>query len=139
VTRQLSATLTLLLVLGLTAPRVAGALTQRAPQDGGYSSGRSLYRAHCAPCHGNAGRGDGPVADIQRLRPADLTSIARRKGGVFPRDEMTRVVDGRERIAGHERGEMPVWGRVLPEATDLERRKQIAALVAFVESLQVMR
>jgi putative copper resistance protein D len=36
--------------------------------------GRGLFAAHCAPCHGPAGRGDGPAAASLLQLPADLTS-----------------------------------------------------------------
>jgi putative copper export protein/mono/diheme cytochrome c family protein/peroxiredoxin len=36
--------------------------------------GLSLYRIHCAVCHGPAGRGDGPDAAGLPKRPADLTA-----------------------------------------------------------------
>ncbi|MGH7823143.1 MAG: c-type cytochrome [Candidatus Binatia bacterium] len=37
-------------------------------------SGRVLYLKHCAECHGQEGRGDGPTAAVLTKRPADLTS-----------------------------------------------------------------
>jgi putative copper resistance protein D len=36
--------------------------------------GQSLYRTHCAVCHGPAGHGDGPDAAALPKRPADLTA-----------------------------------------------------------------
>ena len=36
--------------------------------------GLSLFRTHCAVCHGPAGRGDGPDAAALPKRPADLTA-----------------------------------------------------------------
>jgi mono/diheme cytochrome c family protein len=135
--RSLVALLTASLLFGLAASRVVDAGPQQRPDREDYSSGRHLYRVYCAPCHGDTGKGDGPVANAQRLRPGDLGSIARRNGGVFPTEDVTRMIDGRQPSAGHARGEMPVWGRVLPEATDAERQKQIAALVAHVARLQI--
>ncbi len=35
------------------------------------SSARALFAAQCASCHGNEGRGDGPMAAM--FRPADLS------------------------------------------------------------------
>lgn len=37
-------------------------------------AGQAVFSAHCANCHGAAGRGDGPRAAILALRPADLTA-----------------------------------------------------------------
>jgi putative copper resistance protein D len=36
--------------------------------------GRALFAVHCAPCHGRAGRGDGPAGAGLLQRPADLTA-----------------------------------------------------------------
>ena len=47
-------------------------------------NGAYVFRTYCASCHGALGRGDGPLADQLRYRPADLTAIARRNGGEFP-------------------------------------------------------
>lgn len=39
-------------------------------------SGKVLYQAYCAPCHGNKGKGDGPAAASLHPKPADHTSAA---------------------------------------------------------------
>jgi mono/diheme cytochrome c family protein len=35
--------------------------------------GRELYVIHCSPCHGDTGRGDGPVAAVLSEKTPDLT------------------------------------------------------------------
>lgn len=40
---------------------------------GSIARGLALYREHCAECHGQAGRGDGPRTAGLRTPPADLT------------------------------------------------------------------
>jgi cytochrome c oxidase cbb3-type subunit 3 len=38
------------------------------------AEGKRLYEARCSSCHGNSGRGDGPIADsLQGPGPGDLT------------------------------------------------------------------
>ena len=37
-------------------------------------SGKSLYENHCAVCHGNSGKGDGPVASALSKEPTNLTT-----------------------------------------------------------------
>ena len=73
-----------------------------------YNSGEYLYRTFCASCHGESAKGDGPVSDILRRRPPDLTAIATPGGGVF------RSTEGDEATA----------------------RKRIDALVRYLESIQ---
>ena len=105
----------------------------------GYSSGPYLYRTFCASCHGDAGRGDGPVASLLRVPAPDLTTIRGRHGGTFPRAQMIAIVDGRTPVAGHGRGEMPVWGDVLRVTEGHDERTiaaRIEALVTYLESLQ---
>ncbi len=38
------------------------------------AAARSNFEDHCIPCHGNEGRGDGPLASDLKTRPKDLTS-----------------------------------------------------------------
>ena len=101
-----------------------------------YNSGEYLYRTFCASCHGESAKGDGPVSDILRRHPPDLTAIATR--GVFPRDDMSAVIDGRKPVPGHGRTEMPVWGDVFrsTEGDEATARKRIDALVRYLESIQ---
>jgi mono/diheme cytochrome c family protein len=73
-------------------------------------TGKELYGRFCASCHGAQGRGDGPVAPAFKIEVPDLTLIARRAGGVFPKDRVVRIIDGRHIIAAHGSRTMPVWG-----------------------------
>lgn len=40
------------------------------------TSGQTLFSVNCAPCHGQTGKGDGPVGITLNPRPADLTQHA---------------------------------------------------------------
>ena len=73
-------------------------------------SGKQLYRQFCASCHGENGRGDGPVAASLRVEVPDLTLIARRHGGTYPRAIVERVIDGRHLLSAHGTRTMPIWG-----------------------------
>jgi mono/diheme cytochrome c family protein len=102
------------------------------------SSGEYLYRTYCASCHGPDGRGDGPAAATFSRPLSDLTTLASRAGGDFPRAEVTRIVDGQQKTTGHTPGDMPKWGRVLRslEGDDRTVRQQIEAVVKYLELLQ---
>ena len=76
------------------------------------AAGTELYGRYCASCHGEAGRGDGPVAVALTTAPADLTRIAARHGGRFPEAQVMATIDGRRLVAVHGTREMPVWGAV---------------------------
>lgn len=77
-------------------------------------SGRALYADYCASCHGAEGRGDGPAAAGLGKRPADLTGISARNGGVFPMVRVMSVIDGYTR-RGDRSSVMPELGAALQE------------------------
>jgi cytochrome c553 len=56
--------------------------------------GPVLYTAYCAVCHGQDGKGGGPMAKSLRVPPPDLTRIAIRAGGKFPLARIQRIVSG---------------------------------------------
>jgi len=39
--------------------------------------GKSLFAEYCAMCHGDRGKGDGPMAEALETKPGDLTDRAR--------------------------------------------------------------
>jgi mono/diheme cytochrome c family protein len=83
-------------------------------------AGREVYLRHCASCHGDAGKGDGPVAASLRRPPSDLTTIAQRGGGRFDEVRVMQVIDGRSLVAEHGTRAMPVWGIVFEEEVEGE-------------------
>jgi mono/diheme cytochrome c family protein len=105
-------------------------------------SGKDLYQKFCASCHGNEGRGDGPVAKHLNVEVPDLALLARRHGGKFPRDLVDRIIDGRHIIGAHGTRTMPVWGQDFSRAElgdpDAERatRIVIGRLADYVWLLQ---
>lgn len=104
-----------------------------------HQSGPFLFRAFCSSCHGESGKGDGPVADLLKQRPPDLGRIALRAGGVFPRDTVMRKIDGRTPVRAHG-GDMPIWGDTLKTTEGQDERvikQRIDALTSHIESLQV--
>jgi hypothetical protein len=89
-----------------------------------------------------AGRGDGPVASSLRVKPADLTRIADRRGDQFPDNDIARFIDGRFELPAHGPREMPVWGQRLAErlpetqVSDEIVRGEIHILVEYLKSIQ---
>jgi mono/diheme cytochrome c family protein len=102
-------------------------------------AGRDSFGLYCAPCHGAGGRGDGPVAAALRARPADLTTLAQRSGGAFPRDRVRDFVTGTGRpLAAHGTTEMPVWGPMFRAfESDARVHERIENLIAHIESIQL--
>ncbi len=111
---------------------------EESPADG--VSGSYTYRTYCASCHGETGRGDGPLAESLRFHPPDLARLAKRNGGDYPEETITRIVDGRRPIEGRGGPDMPVWGDAFKNVEtgfDEERvRLKIRSVVAHVKTLQ---
>lgn len=83
-------------------------------------TGREIYFANCADCHGDDGRGDGWVAAGLTRKPADLTQLSKRNRGVFPMTRVLNNIDGFHRKAP--RGSvMPEFGMIFgTETTQVE-------------------
>src|SRR5215472_152450 len=58
------------------------------------TSGRQMYDAYCASCHGQGGKGNGPAAPALKTMPTDLTQLAMNNGGVFPETHVMAVIKG---------------------------------------------
>src|SRR5262245_34817487 len=102
-------------------------------------AGRDLFQFYCATCHGPDGRGKGPVGAALKTPPADLTKIAERRGGAFPRAEIVAFVsEGPALIPAHGTIDMPVWGPIFNglDSSKARARMRIENLVSYVESIQ---
>lgn len=76
------------------------------------TSGRQMYDAYCASCHGQGGKGNGPAAPALKTPPTDLTQLAAKNGGAFPASHVAEAIKGDWVTAAHGSKEMPVWGPV---------------------------
>lgn len=108
-------------------------------------SGQELFEQFCSACHGETGRGDGPVAASLNVLVPDLTRLAERRDGSFPASEVRDIVDGSSLVTAHGTRTMPVWGYEfwVEEGADApaeaQARELIDTLVRHVESLQRQR
>ena len=100
--------------------------------------GKVTYRVYCQSCHGAGGKGDGKLAEMMKVTPADLTQLSKKNGGSFPADKVAGVIDGREDVLAHGGREMPVWGQNFLEKTGNEEdvKTRVRQLVLFLESIQ---
>jgi mono/diheme cytochrome c family protein len=99
--------------------------------------GKMEYHFRCAVCHGNDGKGHGPLADQLKAAPADLTQLAKTNGGVFPRNAVHEIIDGRQEVKAHGPRDMPVWGyRYMPSHPEAVVRSRIRALVDYLYRIQ---
>ena len=101
--------------------------------------GGDNFKSYCAPCHGRDGTGAGPVASALKARPADLTRLAQRAGGIFPAARVEAfVTNGGPEVAAHGSSDMPIWGPTFMalEPSDTRVKVRIANLVRYIETLQ---
>lgn len=73
--------------------------------------GKLEYEQSCATCHGLDGKGKGPFSQAMELSVPDVTTLAKRNGGVFPVTRVYAVIDGREAMKAHGTRDMPIWGK----------------------------
>ena len=73
-------------------------------------NGQAEFLSKCAECHGVDGRGEGARSSKLKMRPADLTLLARKNNGVFSPDAVAEFIDGRRAARPHRGSEMPIWG-----------------------------
>jgi mono/diheme cytochrome c family protein len=101
--------------------------------------GPDLYRAYCATCHGLEGKGNGPVGAGLKIRPADLTVMARNSNGKFPEARVRRVISGDEpSLQSHGSREMPVWGPIFHqiEVDQDFGNVRMQNLIKYLETIQ---
>lgn len=123
-------------VLGLTLacssqasdPASAGGTASAAPARAAASpavleEGRVLYRANCAGCHGETGKGDGPGAGVFKPPPRDHTDRA----------YMSTLTD--KQLADVIKMGGAMRGKPLMPSHPQFKDPQLDALVAYVRSL----
>jgi mono/diheme cytochrome c family protein len=100
--------------------------------------GSDLFHTYCAACHGPAGKGNGPMASSLRVKPADLTLLAKKNQGRFPAMRVRSLIAGDEDVASHGPREMPLWGPIFHQIEyDQDLGKvRLENLVKYVESIQ---
>ncbi len=107
--------------------------------------GAEEFQRSCAVCHGEGGRGDGSMAAILKVPPADLTVLSKNNGGTFPLRGAFETIDGRNNVRGHGDREMPIWGntykfeadsRFGPDFGEWEAVARMLALVFYLQTIQ---
>lgn len=83
--------------------------------------GKRLYGMHCASCHGESGRGDGPAAAALPLRPSDFTD-----------PEHSSFYSGQGRLYIIQKG---IRGTTMPGWESTMSENEIHSVYGYVRSL----
>jgi mono/diheme cytochrome c family protein len=89
--------------------------------------GRTLYKANCAACHGETGKGDGPAAGVLKPPPRDHTDRAYMD--TLTDEDMEKVI----KMGG------AIKGKPLMPSHPQFKEAELHALVAYVRSLSVKK
>ena len=108
-----------------TAPPATKAATAAAAEvtPAVLEKGRGIYKANCAPCHGESGRGDGPGAGVIKPPPRDHTDRAYMS--TLTDEELAKVIQ----MGGG------IKGKPLMPGNPQIRGEALTALVAYTRSL----
>jgi mono/diheme cytochrome c family protein len=125
----------------LVALAAASALAAPAQPDAA-SPGRASYRQYCAPCHGVAADGHGPVAPTLKEQPMDLRKLGQKFGMPLPKARLVEIIDGRNMVRAHGTSDMPVWGERLIQGVpptagkEFFKRGTVLVILDYLETLQ---
>jgi len=108
------------------------------------TDGGELFAELCAVCHGTGATGDGPAASALKKEVPDLTGLAAKNGGTFPREEVEKSIAGKSRVVSHGTIDMPIWGQafedVRPDWKSYRRkalaRQRIYNLTEYLATIQ---
>ncbi|WP_439523433.1 c-type cytochrome [Marivita sp.] len=133
------------LMIGMLGVGLIAACTpEEMPQ---VSDGRALFMENCAICHGADAKGNGPMARAMRNPPLDLTLIAARNDGSFPRVQVLSKIDGYTK-ADLQGPDMPEFGALLEgdlvpldtgDGVMTPTPRKLVALLEYIESIQQTR
>jgi len=116
-----------------------GRVNQKPAQYTSPSSGKAMYLAYCASCHGKDGKGDGPAASAMKIALVDLTVLAAKNRGVFPENHVAQTVKGDSNTPSHGSKDMPVWGPIfgaIGTKSEGVLQLRVRNLTKYIESLQ---
>jgi mono/diheme cytochrome c family protein len=125
---------------------IVGATLASAQEQEVIGAGKREFQRSCTSCHGADARGNGPMASVLNVKPADLTQMKKKHGGTFLFWRTYDTISGREEevtVRGHGTREMPIWGdrfRLEPGANEqyaLGVRGRLLSLVQYLQSIQV--
>ncbi|MEN8178958.1 MAG: c-type cytochrome [Pseudomonadota bacterium] len=84
--------------------------------------GKDVYQRYCAVCHGSNGKGNGPLANIMKMNPADHTNT--KQMDEFTNERLAELISE----GGVSSRLMPGWKEILSE-------DEIKAVISYIRLL----
>jgi mono/diheme cytochrome c family protein len=116
------------------------AVKQVATPNANPTSGKDMYTAYCASCHGATGAGNGPAASALKVAPANLTELASKNGGKYPDAKVQQAIKGDPNMpSAHGSEQMPVWGPTLwqlSQHNQAQAQLRVRNISEYIASLQ---
>ena len=95
--------------------------------------------SYCASCHGKDAKGKGPAAASLKTPPPDLTVLAQKNDGKFPKTRVMETISGENAMKAHGSREMPVWGPYFLALSGMKEKAakaRVEDLANYLESIQ---
>ncbi len=107
----------------LTAPALAETTASRETLE----RGQAHYLLFCANCHGVNADGRGPLVDLLKVAPSNLT-LLRRSGGPSVAERVLVAVDGAHKVGA--------GGHKMPVFSDNLEVRTVREIAVYLESVQ---
>ena len=109
--------------------------------------GKQEFESRCSSCHGKDGKGNGWLSYFLNVQTPDLTTLAKKNGGILPIDRLYLNIAG-EGVLIHGPSDMPAWGKTykqeapdiylgVPYNSEMYSRGRILLLIEYINRLQV--
>lgn len=123
---------------------LVGSLVLAADSVNAEDRAKADFVNYCASCHGVDGTGNGPMADVLKAKPSDLTTLTKNNGKDFPYLKLRKVIDGTVetgKMRVHSSKEMPVWGDVfrrkaVGDNKYVAAQARIMSIIDYITSIQ---
>lgn len=104
------------------------------------AEGEEWFKSYCVSCHGDNADGQSQIGAMMDTPPKNLRQIAKRRNGVFPDAEISKIIAGVENVPGHSTTDMPAWWETFKKSEGITDEKvlqqKIDHITAYLKTIQ---